>query len=775
MKNNVIIIILAAISIILSAITFASYDYMCEGSTGQPDCQNLNGTMYITDQAVTSRISPPLSVTGVRYTPLIDDLDSDGHNEIYLFGQNSIRVYEYYNNLTYSGSFTPNNLGAVTSSLIGTSPIIVNLNGTKYVMAAASNSTWASVYFLRFYANKTFTPISNITMKLDYQTVGIYWTGCTNEARCMIGYSPSPVTTTGIRAIAYNIDGRLSDEINLTNPPIGLCISRYARAVSTDVDNDGITHFTTGVTALDDPDVAYYVFDWKLTNNASADPVLNCYGHVDNNVITPISSCSTYFDNKIKAQDMMTQTPLVYDFDSTHDGKEIIIGYQYDSDRFKGAVFDSNCDVIKTYPSVVIGQGQIKSAPFRVNAYDDALDDEFCVMGYSSISDHNFINLLCSTFGDQPSGSPSDLDQNYYGEINLNWNMTDQIKATTYAINQIGNVGEFIGQSQIATPYGLFSIESNTKATNFFDWLLTGIPFLQFIRLNKLNSYYTFTTNNLTIVPYDINNDLHQEIVTVSNNNVEVLVDLYSSVGPRGAVITQIRTIPCFNFSIQNGSLIQVNAIVTNAEASGLASARAVLYADTVNEINTTWATQPIVNGEAPFQWTFTANVTFQNAILRVLANDSFKPDVIVSVDRTFTVADSIDAQVFGESSCTVYNAQVPSTVTGSTTTTTNPNETNVENNLLNRALDKLNELFDNNLGRTVWWLILMIMFAISILFAGLKYGHHIKAVMGILMFSEILLFIIGVFLHVLSVALVIVLVVICLLVIGVWIIEYIS
>jgi hypothetical protein len=214
----------------------------------------------------------------------------------------------------------------------------------------------------------------------------------------------------------------------------------------------------------------------------------------------------------------------------------------------------------------------------------------------------------------------------------------------------------------------------------------------------------------------------------------------------------------------KQNTTVQVQVTVDDEQTpdnreNDLVSARAYLYYGEVNQQNTSFTTNSSAGTTFPFS--FIANVTTANSLLRVEARDTGNPDDLDVITRGFTVSTS--GAVFGESSCTEsFEEGEPS----------GENATGVSMDPVlddNSAVTVVREVQTyTGLGSTVIWILLTLLIVI-VLWVNTDHAHH-PMVMGLIAFVVTAMFYVGVKLQFIPTSAVITIGVVGLIVVGLWV-----
>jgi hypothetical protein len=740
MKKTIFILIFL---ILISSVMAIDYTY------------NEAGNSLITSTNANIVYNTRLVGNGTQ-TPVIDDLDGDGINEIIVLDGDTFKIYQN-TSLSVVSSVDLNIAYHTTYGDILISNFIISdikNDGTKKIVMYSINNTdytTGRILILNF---------SNSVIALEKQTgFAMTMTGATVNDRPTIGCSPDITTdkclfvpsfhytgsaySTSVFSFNYsffNLSGASAAYVT-TNT---ICMPKVQQIAWADVDMDGKTE---------------WIFS-QITQDTAASPtgrLLIVIGNLSkgNTAIAKRTFSRNVFDNGLGAGNIWSNcnvqnqelsnyitSPLVGDFSSLLE-PDIIVGAASDLDDFKMYRYTYTGDYQDEYPEVLHADGRIISSVFRADAFSDTSGfSDFCVMGYEPTN--RILDLMCAS--DKTGTIPQTQEYRYLDpqfDLNLNVSRWD-IYSQTIQSRQITTGSSDL--SEIVTPYGIFRLDYGG-----------------FIGLgNELVLDYRFSTNETgSIMAGDIEGNGLSDVLVLTDSNIWYIDDGFSnSPGYIDTADGLAKINPCLDSIWKQNTTVGVTFKVSDINLDNTCAMAYLYYGETYQQNGS----QVCGSSGTSFTFPFIANVTGANKILRIEGWDVENNQSIQSHDYRFTVA--TDGVSYDECYTTLSLVPQNGSGVGGNTTIGVPalgtNTTPSGNNSISNTVNVITGF--TGLGSTIIWLLVMSGLAILVIYIGSRYNNpNPTLVYTTMIILEVLALIIGVILKFISTGILWAIIIICL------------
>jgi len=679
-------------------------------------------------------------LSGFNTSPaLVGDLDGNGTNEIVVFDGETIRLYKD-RNLQIVDSVN------IQSKAQGNHKynMIYDIDGDGYleVLTLSKESRYLEIFEYNgtlFYNQTTidlhpFISGSDAGQKMFTckDTDDCFAVGSKYDVRTAVG------TTNYVYAISFNSQKRL-DWHNITaSAGMAYCFSSIPYISIADYNTDGrddyIFNFLTHATSTEMYLKAYTInhsdVNKNITINNEKLSKLDTTRVYSVNDMTPFESCldtgkPNYFTS-----------PTVFDFDgSPSNGLEIIIGAMEDNDEFKIISYLSTGEELDDYPEIVDSDGRIISNVIRANVFDESGEnDDVCVLGYEEIDQR--LNLLCAS-EQMPGILGFGQSREFFLDDDIYYNVTDN--AYSYAkmihgVQAVVNIQEGKDTTEILSPLGIFRID-------YSEGDLTPIwnsPFIDPI-----------------YIPVDPEKSGRMDIIGVTQTNLWYIDDGYTKSGAR---IDKVYVNPTVGPTWKVNTSVEVRVQASDPDLDPV-SVRAILYYNTSNKQDSGWSANFSSGTYIPLG-IFTANVTTNTGVLQILAKDTSNSNDLAQTTIPFSVG--VAGIEYGDGySEIIINATEP----GEVNITVGLNESG---NIITRSVNYV--ATSSGLSSFLFWLVLMFCLGLTIFFTPMPLEGLESHKLGVLMFFEIFMIVIGSILGIVPVVWIITLSVLSLLPVGIYI-----
>lgn len=754
-RMRVIIPILVLILLVSSA--FAQFDYTQTGGSSDDFSTSLTSLTTIDEDETTTSSK---SFTGARDAPLVADLDNDGVNEIIGISDGSINLYQT-KSLTPLETFTISN--EVLSNFFA-----FDIDGDDLVELIYAQVDSEILNILEYNGTSFYNETSIDLSGLTHAGSGDMLLSCRFTNDCFMAFS-SKSAGGGGAGVIYGLFFNSTDigaETSLVTASWAnakFCSPFVKTIVPIDYDSDDSAltelEYNFGMYENDAVgELSYYLLSVQVTGTT---PVLERHVRETDFGDYTLSSPLTCADADRRAM----SGPLIMDIDGFSGTLETIIAMQTDSDRYVMLSYRKDADGtdpleisfpggtrIDDYPETADAIGTLISPLFKTNAFDNTGKEDFCVLGYNGAL--NATEMTCGS--EQQSTFPIDQEtvkltlssSNFEGLYDIDETVS-QYNTMVHSINwQSGNnPGASADLDEILTTYGVFQIDYS-----FDDELLV---------------LYEISTDNGAVIPVDaeklqlVNGNPRNDLILVDSTNIRYIDDGFSN---SQAVRSDTDVSPC-NGDWQVNTSIEVDMVLTDADEDTVIG-RVTAYSGESNE-------QVVVdNGSsgATLSFILKANQTTANSILKIEWWDS-GTNIVQELNKNFVVANTgLEASDCTE---TLEDQVLTSTeINGSLTEI----QTDLTENNIATGLDSIVAFYGFNsesLGRQVGWLIMMLVLALTIIFQDNKMNRgteNPQFTLIMVVISEILMLVLGVYLGFLSFGMLLTLIVLSLIVLGFWI-----
>lgn len=729
---------------------------------------NYNGNVGdygLFNENIVPNYYPSVALTTPTKLPLVADLDNDGKNEIIVLDGLTFKVFQN-TTLNAVGGYTTN-ITNVTSNVI---IYDIDGDGHKEIMFGGTMGAQQAIQMVDFNASGL---VHKATLGVTTNTAAAgtdLEIMCSGTETCVVFGTFRNAATGGatdiLRAAGFNLTYMNTSQIDVltSGTQEKYCFPQVSGVAVGDVNSDGTQDYA--VTAVDVTSGSEtWNVGWVSNSISSLKPTLLGSGSVTGADIatnTAGKTCSNF--GSVNVRNYAT-APLVFDASPFTAGDETVFGTQKSTTGYNMVMYTgSTLAYYDEYPdSLFVGgtteAGVLLSNVFRADAMASDGQKDFCMIGDAYAGSvgsggQSEINLLCgsavhtadcvtgqcqhASFDGQVSYNIS----NAVGSQRIFTQASQQSRATT---ESGGNYIDHSDLDEISTSFGIFKL---TYASD-----------------NTLDSIYSQPKGDAAVVMADIQKVGLADMLALTGTNLWYIDDGYENTG---AKITSITTNPCYQGVIKINSTVQVSVTVQDEQTTAnldndLVSAKVTAYAGVTNEQTTAWAAN--ASAGSTFTFSFTANQTAPSATLTAYGIDTGDPADIDSNSLTFTVAN--DGAEFGDSTCSASYSLASATNT--TEAALNASRApDLTNNAITNPVNTYAEM--TGLGTTLIWFIVLIVAVIAILAQSGFLGWHLTV--GLIAAAGVTWTIVGVMLHFLSAAVIIVLVIIAVLLLAIPIVR---
>lgn len=723
--------------VILIVVIGVSADYKETGNNDGYFRQDAGAWTSLTyDSEEYTIYTKPVGTTFMH--PLVADFDADGHNEIMVMGGNVIKLYE---------NTTLDPLDGYSTGCTNYSNIIAyDIDGdTKQEIIYACQNI-AHLYILDYDGSTI-----NLQTDLNIADLDYYRTGngegemvikCRAVDECLLMFTKFGVAQkTGSVACPRIYGMGFSSTTNGTETLLAqadncneftLFCMPYIRAMGMgNIDLVGGLDFSMSFFEMvsgGDDEMIRVVYA-NLTGGLDVDviaegsmtmPAIN----LDNNG----ARCDT------QRYGRYVSAPLTYNFD-LNTGLETVVGYNEDTDEFVMTMFAADGSAIDTYPEIFQADGLIISNPIRANIFTDTSAVDFCVMGYDDTSEE--LDLLCA------SASTGETPQTReFKGASPGYNLSKHYlsyETMVHAAQQKSDTTDGTNLDEIVMSFGTYSVDWNSV---YETQLGANILYLDLEFLNLIGS------GSLHSIDYQGNG--YADLIALTDTNLFYIDDGLEN---EPAILTYLYSDPPPGTVWKQNTTVEMRMQVTDPDGDDVRAIAELYYGDN-NYMNSSWSSY-LPSGTI-FSFTFTANETISNGIMRFIGTDTVNNATWAIDSRSFSVA--LQGLEYGDSQWEYYPGAAEENVT---------TEVDIRSN--NTITETVVAMAENTgLGTTLTWILLMFVVGLMIYFWGSKSNDFTSPLitMGIL---EGLMLIMGIILGFISFAVVLVVIVICGLIFGVW------
>ena len=741
--NMLFIVLLICVNVNVSA----EYEY-----TGFNDFlfeQTSFNNLLTTVTSETVTLSKPVKI------PLLVDLDGDGIEEIIIYDNGDIKLYQNKTLdplIALSSGCDVNNedLFKHTSNIVAS-----DIDGDGYKELVFSCDTAGTRRIQVFHWNDS--TLSKTTLNIG-GGIYVYPTlGCDNNNNCiLVGVSDGSTNPTYVYAQMFN-GSTISALTQLgaygsANLP---CPPRIRAPSIADYDLDGTQEMAVS-----------FSFTYSGSETARililrAD-VLTFLPVVELSISDIIYRTGSTCDDPVKLAEI--SSPVFGNFLS-NSGLEIGYAHVVDSNEFKVTIFDNLGNEKKSYPKLFQVDGTILSNAFTGNIIaDTSIFDDLCVFGYDSSDAH--IRLLCGNEeSDYLTHAECDYDTSGKFAINTTTYKEDIITHTIQASTQLeeGN-----NVQEITNAYGIFRFKSDKLSLNC----------LTLQQCCEIELLYANPKNESSILMmFDAENVSLSDMVVMTDTNLYYYDDGF--VNSKGAITSYILN-PCLDQAWKLNTSVRITVTVIDANGDNVC-AKVQLYEGTGNQKN---SSELCGASGTEFPFSFIANETITTGKIKLFGKDIENNDTWHTIETFFSVQskgleynDCIETVTVGDVD------SIPDGTGESCTSTANCNPGLICDTNLGQCIDVSNDPVSGNviedaiketantigIGTSILWLIFMGFLAVGIWFGRDATNYHTddRSALIVIAVIEFILFIIGAMMGFLSTGLVWVFVIMALLTIS--------
>lgn len=700
---------------------------------GNPSADFMIDGVGFFNTGITGVTSATRVLNNPKQIPLVVDLDNDGTNEIIVVDAGNIRLYHDHlltivDAYALSGDEEDSNIIAYDIDGDGDKELLIAETNSEKLHIITYNGT--AIYNESLLSLSSLVHAPNADMML----------GCRGVDDCLLMYATNETGGTAasrIYATAFTSSaiGTSTSVSTGTWSNSVYCAPATRTMAIADYDNDGTEEYIASFTqnegsaemaikivyvdvAAGTPTLEQSIFEQDSSLDLSSLAPLSCEEQREAVYVTP---------------------PLVYDIDgSPSNGMETVIGFKYnDDDEFKMYSYESDTSFLDDYPETFLADGVIISNVILTNAFTDTEAVDFCVMGFNK---NNEIDLVCAS--EQTSETPETneffFDITDYYTLN---GAVDQFVTIMHSVDMSSDTslsdagGGDVSQNllEVLTAYGVFALDKTALSCG-----LTGSCDLSLIWENP--------QTDAAVIADDAEGIGRNDLLMLTSTNLWYYDDGFTN---SPGLIDAYYINPCIDSTWKQNTTVEVR--ITPSDVDGdMVSARAILYDGGTNEQDSGWSNN--VSSGATITFTFTANTTTAASTLTMQARDVENPTIIDDIPLTFSVG--TNGVEFGE--CfTEVDVQTPAEAANASTSDVSLGDIN--DNSIRVTTRTMSDL--SGLGEGVLWLLIMVIVAGSLWMYDSKDDSSHK--LGIISIVEIGMLLIGVYLQLISAAVLIIFVVI--------------
>lgn len=739
-------LVLILVFLLLISTVSAKTDY---NETGNLDGLYEFGTGFfnaqLTDIATFTR-----TLSDSKLTPLVSDLDGDGVNEIIILDDLTIRLFQN-RELDIVDAFT----------LTGTSRfsnwITFDIDGDGRREIIIAQEIDEKLHIIQYNGTAI---INETSFNLDIinHTDGEMMIKCGGVDNCLLIFTNADTSTGGnvfnnLSMLPFSSTTLGNEEIISVNSQgqSVWCFPKVKTMEFTDYDNDGTDEFIfSAVDAFfngDDKPHIFYISVSGLDGTLEQDIDVNSDNGLVSNMGNLLNSGTGSGCDTSNIGRAFTQ-PLVFDIDgSSSNGLETAIGFMTDADKFKINTFFSLGSFFDDYPEVEKGEGIIVSNLFRMNAFPDTSNQDFCVVGYDDTDGE--IDLLCGSeiTSETPETREFTFDiSNLYNVTQdyQRWNVISHSAQHSTVTTDGNNLNELVNS------YGVFTLNDNCDI--FGDC--------------TMNLAFENPKADGVVISVDTEKVDREDLLVLQDTNIWYLDDKFVN---QGGVITDFFTNPCIDSTWKVNTSVEIRITVADDEGDDV-SAKAILYKDNSNEQDSGFSIN--TSSGTTFTFAFTANKTIGTGSLQLAGRDVANPTTLDEIDLTFSVG-TVGVE-FGDCTTDIDLVAVAVEEAEITTATLTQDTTATSDNSVLGGLETFQNL--TGLAGTTIWLIIMIVISLGI-WTQLLMANNMGAssALGVIAIFNVLMIILGARLGILSTGLVVIIVVLGVVILGVFFGKFIT
>lgn len=733
-KHSFLALMLVIFSL-LSAFSAFSLKYYNETGAAN-NYFNAGSTIFnsnYNDQFTTPNIYAALT-TRVIGTPLVSDLNNDGIKEIIVNDAGTLKIYHN------------KNLNLVDSATLGTtsdtySPVYsydIDNDGFREILVLNNNVGNVSI----FKYNTSLQFINSLNVTAGAKAGGASLLKCRSPNQCVALYSSASETThANFKLLITSFNSTEKGTSEFIIPDTGATASnvifpRVPYITAADYDSDGSIE---------------YIFTYYRVTGGLYGVLAYANQYPNNSVFIErsIFPAGLFSSATCLTQQCITD-PLV--FDASPGGTlETIIGIQTAANAFEMKAYNAISGEIATYPSASTAEGQILSNPMKINAFSEdksSITDkqnDYCIMGYKT---SNNIDLLCGSIVSS-FGFFNLKNIEYFAPI-INFNISSfpsNLETLSNTISAESDILNSNNMDEVLNAYGV--IKLTTDDCDVSGCVATSCSVFTQCKMEITFENIAF---NSVIVPIDLEDIGFDDYLAQTNASLYYIDDKLTNEPPSLCVNSgDCKINPCNPVKTNTSMSITITAI----DDFDQVSYNVIFYYGTTNQFETGF-TPNLTSGRSAIL-AGNANQTISNGIIRFQVTDSSNPiGHLVSHDEAFSVLDN----GFNLGDC-------QNSITGTSTVEA---EANASSNIItsiqsNNAITTGTAAVASQFGLSsqLVWLVLMLVIAICIWF----YSHlsfpnmDSSAIFGLVVFSQIMLFIIGALLGFISTGIIILIIMI--------------
>jgi hypothetical protein len=740
-------------------------------------------------------------------TPLVADLDGDGTNEIIALDNNVIRLYHSSTlNIVagglYTETFTYPQFDMLTFDIFG--------DGKKEIIFGKASGLNIIIDILQWngaslYLNRSLA--FNNSMGLICQSGGCdVEIKCGQANECVAAMTNSYSTETGGRVFYGSFNSTNAQFVNEYHfsaaSGIG-CFPKVKAASYKDYDGDGIIEYVfSGIDSA--TTLTNHEFAWidYIYVNASKYPVGEREITIDLGDIVKTGtspSCASGLkwvsDSTVILQGVksMVTNPFVYDITSgTSSGNpmQTVVAYMKERDTIEMKSYNSDSSLLATYPASGYGDGFLISDIFRANAFTEGKTGlannavDFCVAGFTA--QESASNACGNSYNGRDLTSCASLlcgSQIAQNTKNLiGWHSTEFVlpldglynlstsPGFQNSITHSGSMDSGGANSELRNVIWAYGV-SNFDFSNCEDGLTTK-------PICYIHTIYNITKQDGIVIPVDVEKSGKNDLLVQQQNTLWYLNDGFTNtpVADFCTTNTSVGTVctgwqplsPCTTngaWQVNTSVLVTITPRDVDVFPTNTVRARAILYYNTVNAIDSNWSNYMLQG--TPITFTFTASSLATTATLRMMANDDANPNITKIYDKSFSVA--ITGVSNGECSEGI-DVGSASPASNYSLAPLSPTELkpNTANNPIKNALVQVNDLSGGGMGLATLWLIIMAVVAYAI-WTGESHatGTDPRGAMGVIAIVEIIMTVLGIWLGFFGIGIIIIFVILGILILA--------
>ena len=679
--------------------------------------------------------------------PIISDLDGDGVNEIIIKDEATIRLYHH-------NSLETNSLEIIDAVSYGSNDFVSNIiaydidNDGKIEIIFARESSTGTIEILK-YDGSAFMVNSSMLINNSHVN-GETMIKCVAEQQCALVYTSCSEIVGGecsgdisanIYITSFNQTNISVNETLLTQVSTGgsemFCLPKIKEIQYRDYDNDNYNELIfSALYSHGSFDESYYLYFINMTFTTPATFT------IDRSFNNDVSGLGVGINCQSNDNGKFITSPLVADLDSSpSNGLETAIAYMVDADEFKIQTYKSvgathNTAKYQDFPSIADADGELISNLILMDAFpNEDKGTTICTMGYDATDEE--IDLLCGSINTN-FGLLGFNNIQYFMSVSDLYNVTSVYsqKNTVTHSGEMSSI-QYLGENfqEVINSYGVIEL-APTNSIISGCWISSNCD---------MSVIYENPKSNSIVLPVDVDKIGRNDLIVVQPTNVWYIDDGYSN---SAGIISSYSINPNPNSVWQLNTTVGISIQVSDVDNDNV-GARAILYYNDVNIQDSNWSINS--SSGATFPFSFIANTTISNGLIRLMGRDTFNSDTIDIIDIPFTVSTS--GIEFGDSILeVVIDADldgIPDDIEDVDIIGINGSLTpNQQSNLIRNAIAEFDEATNANLGFTIWWYIIMVLVAVSMVTYAVKNAQKnpeiVKVVIPITLIVEIILLFMG-------------------------------